>query len=231
LHWKQLLSIGICYPLVIYFYFWNITLSGYAIAAFLLRLSGPFLLLLLFITKEDEKKISKTILFSYFLALSGVIIIMEVWNGFIFLYTVIIGLISAFTFALHTFFKKKVYHKRKKYEFDEIIQGNVDLFLASWNCLTLIIFFFPFGVLDIFKLSLVDVSICLLLGLFPTALSFTLNNIGIKNDTDGNIFILSYIEPIVATINNAIFNQKLSIFTIIGGIIIIISNIIILKFS
>lgn len=72
---------------------------------------------------------------------------------------------------------------------------------------------------------------CLLLGLIPTALAFILYNIAIKNDKAGNVIILGYFEPFVATINNAIFLGKLSIFTVLGGILIILANIIVVRHS
>jgi drug/metabolite transporter (DMT)-like permease len=71
----------------------------------------------------------------------------------------------------------------------------------------------------------------LLLGLIPTAVAFTLYNIGVKKDKGGNIIILSYVETVVATINTIIFLNVFSIFTIIGGIFIIMANIIVLKYS
>ena len=70
-----------------------------------------------------------------------------------------------------------------------------------------------------------------MLGLIPTALAFTLYNVGVKKDKGGNIVILSYIEPVMATINTAIFLKNLSIFTVIGGILILLSNYIMLKYS
>ncbi|MCJ7647955.1 MAG: hypothetical protein MUP85_05035, partial [Candidatus Lokiarchaeota archaeon] len=40
MHWKNLIIIAITNPLVVFLYFWNITLTGYAFAAFLLYTSG-----------------------------------------------------------------------------------------------------------------------------------------------------------------------------------------------
>ncbi|MHA1472598.1 MAG: hypothetical protein ACTSQW_05830, partial [Promethearchaeota archaeon] len=67
--------------------------------------------------------------------------------------------------------------------------------------------------------------------LIPTALAFTLYNVGVKKDKGGNIIILSYFEPVMATINTAIFLQNLSIFTIIGGLFVLLANFITLKYS
>ncbi len=87
------------------------------------------------------------------------------------------------------------------------------------------------GVSDLFKLSIYDIIFSLLLGFVPTALAFTLYNIGVKKDKGGNIVILSYFEPIMASINTAIFLKNLSIYTIIGGVLIILGNILVLKYS
>jgi len=79
------------------------------------------------------------------------------------------------------------------------------------------------------KLTLFDLFYCVLLGLIPTALPFVLNNIAVKHDKGGDIIILSYLEPVMATINTALFSQSLTIYIIIGGSIIVIANIIVLK--
>ena len=71
----------------------------------------------------------------------------------------------------------------------------------------------------------------MLLGLIPTALAFVLHNVGTKNDKGGNILILAFFEPVVATINTIIFLKIFSIYTIIGGALILIANIIVLKYS
>ncbi|GAH89681.1 unnamed protein product [marine sediment metagenome] len=58
-----------------------------------------------------------------------------------------------------------------------------------------------------------------------------LYNIGVKNDKGGNIVIISYFEPIMATILMVIIFGTLSIFTIIGGSLILTANMIVLKYS
>ena len=74
-HWKLLILLAISNPLVVFLYFLNITLTGYAFAAFLLYTSGIFLLLFLVITKEE--KVSKINFLSFILAVLGISIIME----------------------------------------------------------------------------------------------------------------------------------------------------------
>lgn len=227
--WKPLIISGMVYPLVIFFYFMCITISGYAIAAFLLYTNGLFLLILLFLTKEE--KISKINVFSVFLALIGVSIIMEFWDNNLFSPGIITGLLSGLTLSIHIFYRKKIYNKRYKLNNKLQAKGNFDIFLSWWSTLLLILVFLPFGATDLLKLSINDILFSLLLGLIPTALAFTLYNVGIKNDKGGNIVILLYFEPVMAMINTAIFLQNLSIFIIIGGILILMANVIVLRYS
>ena len=51
--------------ILIFFYFMCITISGYAIAAFLLYTNGLFLLILLFLTKEEKIKHEKDRMLNY----------------------------------------------------------------------------------------------------------------------------------------------------------------------
>ncbi len=230
-NWKLLLGLLIVSPITIYLYFLNISLSGYAVAAFLLYTNGLFLLIFLSLSSEKHYITKKNII-GFILALIGVLFIMEIWKGDLLINTVLIGLASGIILAIQVFLKKKVYEKKEKYSSEFTEEHIIDTFLAWWYTLTLIIFFLPLGIKDIIHLTGYNLLYCFLLGLIPTALAFILYNKGIKNDKGGNIFILSYFEPVIATINTAIFQlQNLSLFTIIGGTLILIANIIILKSS
>ncbi|MBD3255648.1 MAG: EamA family transporter [Candidatus Lokiarchaeota archaeon] len=229
LHWKPLLISGIVYPFAIYFYFINITISGYAVAAFLLYTAGIFVLLLIFFTRTE--KLSKINIISFILAIAGVAIIMEFWEGNIFTMGLLVGILSGFTLSLFVFFKKKIYIAREENKSQLTSEGDFDTFLAWFPTLFVIIIFLPFGLTDVVRLTPIELIFCLLLGFIPTALAFTLYNVGVKNDKGGNIIILSYIEPVVATINTIIFLQAFSVFTMIGGFLIILANIITLKYS
>ncbi len=228
-NWKYLIIIAITNPLVILFYFITIQLSGPAFAAFLLYTSGLYLLLLL--TFTGEEKISKLNYFCFILAIIGVSIIMEFWTANILSYGLIFGLLSGITLGILIFSKKKIYNQRKKDKLQLSIGGNFDIFLTWFSSLSLVIFFFPLGINDLFNLTLSDLLISLLLGFLPTAFAFTLYNIGVKNDKGGNIVILSYSEIIVSVVINLFFFPSLSIFTIIGGSLVLVANIIILRFN
>ncbi|MBY9014709.1 MAG: EamA family transporter [Candidatus Lokiarchaeota archaeon] len=224
MHWKYLIIIAISNPLVVFLYFLNITLTSYAFAAFLLYTSGVFLLIFLVITKED--KVSKINFISFFLAIVGISIIMEFWTGQILILGIVIGIFSGFCLGILIFSKKKIYKIRGKINSN----GNFDAFLTLWSTLFLIFPFLPFSITDLFRITILDLIFILMLGLIPTALAFTLYNVGVKKDKGGNIIILSYFEPVMATINTAIFLKNLSIFTIIGGFFLLLANYITLKY-
>jgi drug/metabolite transporter (DMT)-like permease len=228
-YWKYLLIVAITNPLVIFFYFWNIQLSGSAFAAFLLYTSGLFLLIFLTITKEE--KISKLNYICFILAIIGVSIIMEFWTENFFSFGIIIGLLSGLNLGILIFSKKKIYNHRRKNQSVLRKEGNFDVLLTWWSTLFLIIIFFPMGFNDLFRFTLNDLLFSLLLGFFPTAFAFTLYNIGVKNDKGGNIIILSYSEIVVSVIVNLFFFPKLSIFTIIGGSFVLLANALVLKYS
>jgi len=228
MHWKNLIIIAITNPLVVFLYFWNITLTGYAFAAFLLYTSGVFLLIFLVITKEE--KVSKINFISFILAIAGISIIMEFWTGQILIMGIIIGIFSGFCLGIMILSKKKIYNIRKERQSINSLNGNFDAFLTLWSTLFLFIPFLPLSITDLFRITILDFIFILMLGLIPTALAFTLYNVGVKNDKGGNIIILSYFEPVMATINTAIFFKNLSIFTVIGGFFVLLANYITLKY-
>jgi len=232
LHWKWLLVVGILNPIVITLYFMNIVISGYAIAAFLLYTNGIFVLVFLIAFKIE--KVSRVNMISFILALIGVAIIMEFWNGLELSIGVILGLLSGLALAILVFSKKMIYMERNKNTSNINANGNFDSFLAWWPTLFLILIFLPLGGAELVNITITDLFFALLLGLLPTALAFVLYNVGVKNDKGGNIIILAYLEPIMATINNIVFpsgSQALSVFVVIGGALILLANIIVLKYS
>ncbi len=228
-HWKPLLLLGIFNSAMNILYFISISISGYAVSAFLLYTSGIYVLFFLVLTKQE--KVSKINLFCFILAIIGVAIIMEFWSGDFFPIGILIGLFSGLAYGTSVFLLKIIYIQRDKNFNNFKAKGDFDTFLAWWSTLFFMFLFLPFGASGIFHLTIIDVFYCLLLGLIPTALPFFLYNYAVKNDKGGNIIILSYFEPIMATINAAIFSQKLSLYTILGGTLILIANIIVLKIS
>lgn len=229
LHWKLLLIIGIINPIILLLYFQNILLSGYAIAAFLLYTSGIFAILFLIIGKVE--KVSKWTILSFVLATVGVALIMEFWNG-VWNLGIFLGILSGLLLGVQVFLIKKIYIKREKKSSEITTEGDMDTLLAWFPTLFIIFVFLPFGAIDLVRLTMLDIIWVMLLGIFPTAIAFILYNVGIKHDVGGNVIILSYIEPFVATINTIIFMPTLfSPFTIAGGGLILIANIFVIIFS
>jgi len=233
LHWKPLLIIGITNPIIIFLYFENILVSGLAIAAFLLYTNGIFVLFFLIIGKVE--KVAKTTIASFGLAIIGVALIMEFWTGQGLTYGVIIGILSGLVLGIQIFYMKKIYIYRKEHKSKIKAKGDINTLLAWWPTLFIIFAFLPFGALDLARLTVIDLTYVIVLGLLPTALAFVLYNIGVKSDKGGNIIILSYFEPVVATISGILIlplitktSSLYSIYTIIGGSLILIANIIIL---
>jgi len=105
LHWKYLIILAIANPLVVFLYFLNITLTGYAFAAFLLYTSGVFLLIFLVLTKQD--KVSKINFVSFILAIVGISVIMEFWTGQVLILGIVVGIFSGFCLGILIFSKKK----------------------------------------------------------------------------------------------------------------------------
>lgn len=229
IHWKELLIIGIMNPLIILFYFINIILTGYSFAAFLLYTGPMFFLLFLILSREE--KVSRINTFCFIIAVIGVAITMEFWKGKALISGVFFGILSGLTLGILIFYKKKIYIKRKNSEILFKAKGDFDTFLAWWPTLFIIFMFLPISISDLMKFSFFDLIFALILGLFPTALAFLLYNIGIKNDKSGNIIILSYLEPVTATILNIIVLKSISLFTIIGGSLILVANLMVLKYS
>ncbi|MHA1150876.1 MAG: DMT family transporter [Promethearchaeota archaeon] len=229
LHWKPLTIIAIVNPLVIYFYFWNITISDYAVAAFLLYTSGIFLLLMLIMTKTEF--VSKINILGFIIAIMGVAIIMEFWSGTGFTSGIIIGLLSGFSLAVLNYYKKKIYIFRQKNTSNINSEGDFDTFLAWFTTIFIVLIFLPLGGSDLLHLTFFDLLLALILGLIPTALAFALFNVGVKNDKGGNIVIIGYFEPVMATINTILFLKIFSIYIIIGGGLILVANILVLKYS
>jgi drug/metabolite transporter (DMT)-like permease len=226
LHWKSLIIIGVSNPVIIYLYFENMRISGLAIAAFLMYTSGIFALIFLIIGRME--KVAKLNFASFFLAIIGVGLIMEFWTGQTLAYGIFLGILSGLILGIQIVFIKKIYIDRNKNNSKINTKGDIDILMAWWPTLFLVLMFLPFGVVELVHFTLLDLVWVLLLGLLPTAIAFVLYNIGMKNDKGGNILILSYIEPLVATLIAIILAQPFSIFTIIGGSLILLANIIIL---
>lgn len=217
---------GLSSAFVILCYFIGISSVGPAIAAFLLYTGGIFALIFyrffLKITINAKNWIA------FLIAIIGVAIILKPWNIIAsFNYNILISLCSGVLLGINITIRKVIYIKMEK--IDDSYDKSADFYIAMvlFPTLLLAILFLPFSLGEIAIFTHVNWLVAILLGLIPTAIAFTCYNMGLQGDTNGDVIILSYIEPIVASIINALILSTLEITIIIGGMIILIANIIV----
>ncbi|TFF98016.1 MAG: hypothetical protein EU547_02770 [Promethearchaeota archaeon] len=146
-HGKNLISLAIINPLVIFFYFFTIRFSNYSVAAFLLYTNGLFLLLFIAVSKERDY-INKYTTSSFVIGCLGIFFIMELWNVNSFNFNIIVvGLLSGIFLATQIFIKKQIYSNLKKDENRGQDIKEFDIFLTWWCLLSLILFFFSIWIL------------------------------------------------------------------------------------
>lgn len=219
---------GLTTALTVFCYFGAILAAGYAVAAFLLYTGGAFALIFFrFILKEHVTRL-KWLAFA--IAVSGVAVMMELWRnwtekiglGFLF------GLLAGAFYGCSILLKKVIFRKMDK--IDMTYRQTPDFYIAMtmFPLGSLTILFIPFSFISFTTFTINKWLIAIGLGLLPTSIAFSLYNMGLKKDDRGNILILSYAEPIMASILNVINLGMLPGNVIAGGILIITANILIL---
>ncbi len=216
---KWVLLLGFSNAFCILFYFLTINLTNFAQAAFLLYTGNVFAIIFFKILLKE--KISKTNILSFVIATIGVLFIAE-FQIIYFNYGLIFGVLSGIFLGLNITAIKKFIHD------DEI-----ENFSISWMAILFLTLIFVIPSIPQFVLiNYINIFIIIGLGLIPTAIAFTLYNYGLKEDESGDVLILAYSEPLVATILTIFYQHIiLSVFVLIGGILIIISNLIVLFFN
>lgn len=211
--------------LTVYFYFTAIKSLSYAFAAFLLYL-GP-VLVVLFNYLFLKIRIPRKIFISFPIAIAGLAILLNVAENFSLSIGIFNGMLSSLCLAISTTFKCYVFEDIKKSgkQFDLF---HVQTIMPFFVCLFLIIIFVMQSDIILKPLSSMETLIAVLLGLFPTALAFTLYNVGLNQDKGGDIIILSYSEPLVASILSSLIQNVIDPMFYIGGSLIIIANLIII---
>jgi drug/metabolite transporter (DMT)-like permease len=200
---------------------------GPAIAAFLLYTGGVFALI--FYRIFLKIRINTLNWIAFLIAVLGVAIILKPWEFLGDLnYNILISLLSGVLLGMNITIRKKIYLKMEI--INDSFKRSADFYIAMvlFPTSMLAILFLPFSFNDILNFTSLEWLFAILLGLIPTSLAFTLYNIGLQGDTNGDVIILSYIEPIIASIINAILISALEITVLVGGSIILIANIIIL---
>lgn len=218
---------GISSAFVILCYFTGISSIGPAIAAFLLYTGGVFALIFYKIFLKIE--ISTKNWVAFLIAVAGVAIILKPWEMTgPFDFNILISLLSGVLLGINITIRKVIYKKMDK--IDDTYKKSADFYIAMvlFPTSLLAIMFLPFSLNEIVNFTSLNWLFAILLGLIPTAIAFTCYNMGLQGDTNGDVIILSYIEPIIASIINAFIISALEITVILGGLIILLANLIIL---
>ncbi len=226
INWPAGVLLAISNAATIFFYFTTINEGNIAYGAFMLYTGGIFAVI--FIRIFLKEKIATLHYIAFTLATLGVALIMEFWSGVMLNITILTGLLSGICLGANTLSKKLFYKTLEargeiKKDFPE-----APTVLAWWATFTLGLIFLIPSLFYFMDHSFPDIGMVLLLGLIPTAIAFSSFNYGLQADKGGDVLILSYIEPIVATVLSVIVEQTLSIFLLLGGAAIIGANILIL---
>jgi DME family drug/metabolite transporter len=217
---------GITSAFTVFFYFATMITSGLSIGAFLLYTGGIFALFFMRLFLKDTITTKKWVCFG--IAIIGVGIIMQPWkefdpNQFV---GFVLGIISGVFLGCNILSKKLIFRKMEKIDptYQSKPEFYIGMVLFSTTILTLL--FIPFGFGSLLVFTPIHWTVAIFLGLIPTAIAFTLYNFALKMDTSGDIIILSYVEPIVASIIDLVMNGGLPTPIIIGGVLILLANII-----
>ncbi|NHI94265.1 MAG: hypothetical protein EAX96_17365 [Candidatus Lokiarchaeota archaeon] len=213
---KWLILLGTTNAFCILFYFFAINLTNFAEAAFLLYSGNVFAIIFFKLLLHEE--VRKINVVSFILATVGLLFISEFQiNNLNF--GLLFGLLSGILLGLNI-------TSIKKFMQDDEVEN----FSVSWWAILFAssIFVIP-SVPQFILINYINIFIIIGLGLIPTAIAFSLYNKGIKEDDSGDILILAYAEPLVATLLTIFYqNIIISLYVLIGGILILLGNLIVL---
>jgi DME family drug/metabolite transporter len=228
-HGRLVLSVTTTSVLTIFFYFVTITTAGLAIAAFLLYVGN--LVAVIFMRVFLKEPMPRVTYAAYGLALVGVLV-MEPWGDASLTWGVITGICSAIALACINVSKKLIFQKEREQaklggSSSTIPIPEMSLGLTWYTTVGLVVAFSFAWFIDGPAMATWDAVLpAIFLGLIPTALAFTLFNYGLKSDKGGNVLIISYSEPVVASIFQILFFGGIPLPVWIGGALIIAGNII-----
>ncbi|OLS12620.1 MAG: hypothetical protein RBG13Loki_3765 [Promethearchaeota archaeon CR_4] len=226
LNWAAGGILAVSNAATIFFYFTTILIGGFAFGAFMLYTGGIFAVI--FVRLILKERVRPLHYFAFGLATMGVATIMEFWSGVQLNMGIITGILSGICLGANTL-SKKMYYKTLDRRVGSLKQfPEVPMVLAWWSTLTLGIIFLIPTLFYFAESPFPNMGIVVLFGLIPTAIAFSSFNYGLRADRGGDVLILSYVEPVVATALSAIVGQNLSIFLLLGGAAIIGANILIL---
>jgi len=213
---QWLILLGISNGFAILFYFFAIDLTNFAQAAFLLYTGNVFAILFFKLLLREE--IARINILSFILATVGLLCISE-FQIHNFNMGMLFGLCSGILLGLNITAIKKFMQD------DEVNNFSVTWWAILFPSLMFIVPSIPQFVM----INYINIFVILGLGLIPTAISFSLYNHGIKEDDSGDVLILAYVEPLVATLLTIFYqNIMISFFVLVGGILILIGNLIVI---
>ena len=228
--WKIELLQGFTSSIIIFLYFQGIQKAGFAVAAFLLYSGGLFALIFFRLFIKEKITLRKWI--AFIIAIIGVGIIMEPWKLSVRLNIgIIYSLIAGLILGLDITIRKTLFIKIREIEgFDEKILEGPDFYMATVFVQTIVmtIIFLPLSYKVLIEFTGMQWLISILLGFFPGVIAFSFYNLALRKDEGGDVVIISYVEPIIATILNVILLKELGLMVIIGGLIIISGNLIVI---
>jgi drug/metabolite transporter (DMT)-like permease len=235
---------GIVQALTILCYFQSIRFIGLASAAFLLY-TGP-LFGVLFMWIAFHRRPHPWDLGAFIVALFGIALLTQFWQIFrgildvSFTFGVIFGISAGIALGILNTLKMGLYLKLDALESasenpDPVKTTSemntlftLNLYMAAIATACLFLLFGPFSFSYYKILNWVQWLWVLALGLVPTAIAFTLVNYGLQADHGGDVLIFSYSETIMATLLAILFGQALTWELILGGILILVANVLVL---
>ena len=213
---QWLILLGVSNGFTVLFYFFAIDLTNFAQAAFLLYTGNVFAILFFKLLLREE--IARINIVSFVLATVGLLCISE-FQIYNFNMGMLFGLCSGILLGLNITAIKKFMQD------DEVKNYSVSWWAILFPSLMFIVPSIPQFVM----INYINIFVILGIGLIPTAIAFTLYNHGIKEDDAGDVLILAYVEPLVATLLTIFYqNIMISFFVLLGGILILIGNLIVI---
>lgn len=214
-----LFSMGFFMAITIYAYFTAIKTTSFSIAILLLYTAPVFVAMLsaLFL----GEKINKITIAAICLSILGVLLMVNPFSleiGSNYLTGIAFGLLSGFCYGLEAILSRYLRDSYSGYT------------QAVWLNFISALIFLPFA-LDIpFVAIFANFFYLLLLGLIPTAISFSLYFNGLSKVKASRGIIVLSLEPISGiAIAIAILNESLSVYTLLGGASIITSVFLVMR--
>ncbi len=228
-YYRVLLFTVVTTVLTIVFYFMAIDLVGLGTAAFLLYAGNLVAVFLMRVVLKERQP--RVVYVSYGLAIAGVFLIMKPWDGFVLSIGILSGLCSAALLGMLNLSKKMLFRAVDVDPMDGKPSSPEVTFGITWYATLGLAIAFVYTLFTEAAAAFTIEAILpgVFLGLVPTALAFTLFNIGLLRDTGGNVLILSYAEPFIAMLLDIAVFGNFNMVVFLGGALIILANVLVAR--